>query len=493
MPKSYVFIPMPDGVRLAASLYLPETHRPWPAVLEAYPYRKDDLGVWEGDYLRLRDEGDYAVCRVDMRGTGTSEGIAAAEYLAIETDDMCEVIAWLAAQDWCTGAVGMYGTSYGGFATIHAGMRRPPALKAIVPIFATDDRYTDDIHFTGGIRKAMEFGYPLFMVPMNALPPVPALAGEGWRDLWLQRIDELEPWFGSIEQQNDGPFWRQGSLRPDYGLIEAPTMLVAGWADLYRTAMLRMAEHLTAPTRLLMGPWSHMSTSDAVPGPRIDLVPELIRWFDRHLRGVENGIDREPHASSSGARAGRSPTSTRCAARGGTSRSGRRSAVATPRCALDTAERPGGRRRDTLPVRGDVGATAHIRGTYYAPYGLALDQRPDEAYSLVYDWTLADETEVLGSPVLEATVRSSHPVAFLSAKLCEVLDDGTSVLVSRGVLNLTHRRRTRAGGAGAGRGVRGAGRARRHLVGVRGGRPPAPRDRRRRTGPTRGRRRTPRR
>ena len=296
MPKSYAFITMPDGVRLAASLYLPETAGPWPAILEAYPYRKDDLGVWEGDYLRLRDEGDYAVCRVDMRGTGTSEGIAAAEYLPIETDDMCEVIAWLAAQRWCTGAVGMYGTSYGGFATIHAGMRRPPALRAIVPIFATDDRYTDDIHFTGGIRKAIEFGYPLFMVPMNALPPVPALAGEGWREQWLQRIDEMEPWFGSIEQQTDGPFWRQGSLRPDYHLIEAPTMLVAGWADLYRTAMLRMAEHLTAPVRLLMGPWSHMSTSDAVPGPRIDLVPELIRWFDRHLRGVANGIDEEPHA-----------------------------------------------------------------------------------------------------------------------------------------------------------------------------------------------------
>ena len=374
-------------------------------------------------------------------------------------------------------------------------MRRPPALKAIVPIFATDDRYTDDIHFTGGIRKAMEFGYPLFMVPMNALPPVPALAGAGWRDLWLQRIDELEPWFGSIEQQTDGPFWRQGSLRPDYDLIEAPTMLVAGWADLYRTAMLRMAEHLTAPTRLLMGPWSHMSTSDAVPGPRIDLVPELIRWFDRHLRGVENGIDREPHAVF--IRRASRPEPDLDEVRG----TWRHEPAWPPErrretaLALDTAERPGGTgARDTLARAGRRRARPR---TSAAPTTRRTGSRstsgPTRRTRSSTTGRCRRRPRCSARPSSTATVRSSHPVAFLSAKLCEVLDDGTSVLVSRGVLNLTHRashtsprrsrraRRTRCRSSSTP--PRGCSR-----------RAPACALRSRgRTGPTRGRRRTPRR
>jgi putative CocE/NonD family hydrolase len=436
LPENNVFISMPDGVRLAATLYLPETTGPWPALLEAYPYRKDDLSVWPREYRRFRDEGDYAVCRLDVRGTGTSEGVAVGEYPPTEVEDLAEVIAWLAKQDWCTGSVGMYGSSYSGFNTIQTAMQQPPALKAIVPIYATDDRYTDDIHFGGGVRKAIEFGYPLFMVSMNALPPVPSLAGDDWRDRWIRRIDELVPWFGSIEEQNDGPFWRQGSLRPDYDRIAVPTMLVAGWTDVYRTAMLRTYEHLNVPKRLLMGPWCHMLPPDSIPGPRIDLVPEMIRWWDRWLRGVDNGVDREP------------PITVYI----------QRSATPEP----DLAEVPGewrfetewppARRRDlvleltsakgadqTLLVRGDVGTTAHIRGSYPPPYGLPLDQRPDEVHSLVFDWPVEEELEILGSPVLEARVRSTVPVVYLSAKLCEVLPDGTSMLVSRGLLNLAHR------------------------------------------------------
>jgi predicted acyl esterase len=127
--------------------------------------------------------------------------------------------------------------------------------RAIIPIFATDDRYTDDVHFGGGIRKAIEFGYPLFMVSENALPPVPSLAGDGWRKAWLDRIDEVVPWFDSIEEQNDGPFWRQGSLRPRYDLITVPTMIVAGWADVYGNAALRMIEHPDGPKVLVPYPY----------------------------------------------------------------------------------------------------------------------------------------------------------------------------------------------------------------------------------------------
>lgn len=444
MAGTNTFITMQDGVRLAVSLYLPRTSGPWPVLLEAYPYRKDDLAVWEDDYLRLRDEGDYAVCRLDVRGTGTSEGAAVAEYPPQEADDLCEVIAWLAAQEWSTGAVGMYGTSYAGFNTIHAAMAQPPALKAIVPIFATDDRYTDDIHFVGGVRKAIEFGYPLFMVPRNALPPTPSLAGPNWREQWLERIDRLEPWFGQIEEQNDGPFWRQGSLRPNYDRIRVPTMLVAGWSDVYRNAMVRMYEHLEVPKRLLLGPWAHMTTSDSIPGPHIDLVPELIRWYDRWLRDIPNGIDEEPPIAVF-VRHSTPPEPDLPAFRG----VWRSEPVWPPMRARElvlplgegvlAAGQRDGSDGPTLRVRGDVGVTAHIQGSYDPPYGLPIDQRPDHAYSLLYDWPVTADTEILGTPRLHVSLRSSVPVAFLSAKLCEVLEDGTTVLVSRGLVNLSHR------------------------------------------------------
>jgi predicted acyl esterase len=433
---------MSDGVRLAATLYLPETEPPWPVVLEALPYRKDDLSNDDGTYRRVRDEGNYAVCRVDLRGTGTSEGIAAGEYLAKEQDDLCEVIEWLARQESCSGSVGMFGTSYSGFNAIQTAMRRPPALKAIISIFATDDRYTDDIHFGGGIRKAVEFGYPLFMVSENALPPVPSLAGDGWREAWLHRIDEVVPWFDSIEQQKDGPFWRQGSLRPNYDLISVPTMIVAGWADVYRNSALRMIEHLQVPKRLLMGPWCHMWPTDSIPGPHIDFIPEMLRWWDRWLRGARNGVDEEPPIAMFIQRS-TTPQPDLAEMRGEW-----RFEPAWPPTRMRESSRSltdaeGGARRDgdeeTLVVRGDVGTTAHIRGSYEPPYGLPIDQRPDEAMSLPYEWPVQEELEILGNPRLEATVRSSRPVAFLSAKLSEVLPDGTSALVSRGILNLTHR------------------------------------------------------
>ena len=449
MMESNIFIEMTDGVRLAATLYLPETQGPWPALLEAYPYRKDDLSVWPEDYRRLRDEGDYAVCRLDVRGTGTSEGVALDEYPPGEADDLCEVLEWLAEQEWCTGAVGMFGTSYSGFNTIHTAMRQPPALKAIIPIYASDDRYTDDIHFGGGIRKAIEFGYPLFMMPMNALPPTPSLAGERWRELWMQRIEDLRPWSSAIAEQNDSPYWRQGSLRPNYDLIRVPTMVVAGWSDVYRNALLRVFQHIDVPKRLLMGPWCHMSPQDSIPGPRIDLVPEMIRWWDRWLRDEHNGVDEEPPLAIFVRRS--TPPAADLREYQGEWRFETewppsrvqwhdlplQSASLTGRTAVGTqASRPV---QETLAVRGDVGVTAHIRGSYDPPYGLPLDQRPDHVYSLVYDWPVKQEIEILGSPALRASVRSSKPVAFLSAKLCEVLPDGSVAMVSRGLLNLTHR------------------------------------------------------
>jgi hypothetical protein len=443
--STHTFITMADGVRLAATLFLPDGEGPWPAILEALPYRKDDLTAsYRTEYVRLSEAG-YVVCRVDVRGTGTSEGVAEDEYPEIEQRDMNEVIAWLASQDWCTGNVGMYGTSYSGFNSIQVAMTRPPALKAIIPIYATDDRYADDVHYFGGALKALDLvDYPTYMTGLNALPPVPSLYGDGWRAAWEQRVQDNEPWvIRWMEEQTFGPYWQHGSLRPDYGAIQAATMIVAGWADGYTNNSLRTMAALTCPRRLILGPWAHASTETSLPGPNVDLTPEMLRWWDRWLKGIDNGIDREP-AILLFARRSTKPQPDLTEVRGewryepgwpldrgmevlmpfG-------NAIAVGRSSSDP---------DELEVRGDVGWTAWISCAGHLPFGQPQDQRPDEAWSGVYEWPpLSEELEILGHPRVEVTVTSSAPVAFLSAKLCDVFPDGTSALVTRGLLNLAHR------------------------------------------------------
>jgi hypothetical protein len=434
---------MADGVRLSVSLFEPDGDGPWPAILEALPYRKDDdTASYRPEYERLAEHG-YLVCRADLRGTGSSEGVAEDEYPAVERTDMLTVIDWLATQEWSTGAVGMYGTSYSGFNAIQVAMERPPALKAIVPIFATDDRYADDVHFFGGALKQLDLvDYPTYMIAMNALPPVPGVYGEGWREEWERRVAANEPWMLTwIEHQRYDDYWKYGSLIEDYGSIEAATMIVAGWADGYTNNSLRTLQSLRCPRRVILGPWAHASTDTSIPGPNVNLVPEMLRWWDRWLKGVDNGIDREPEVMLFARR------STKIAPHERDVRGEWRFEPTWPaerlverRLALERANGPAGAGPDALVVRGDVGWTGWISCAGHDPWGQPDDQRPDEAFSLVYDWEpLDEELEILGHPVLDVTVTSSEPIAYLSAKLCDVFPDGYSALVTRGLLNLAHR------------------------------------------------------
>ncbi|MEX2421775.1 MAG: CocE/NonD family hydrolase [Actinomycetota bacterium] len=440
-----VFLPMRDGVRIAATVYRPDGVGPWPCLVEALPYRKDDLTAhYRPEYHRFADEFGYVVCRIDVRGTGSSEGIATGEYTADELEDIAEAIAWLAAQPWSNGNVGMYGTSWSGFNSLQVAMLRPPALKAICSIFASDDRYADDVHYFGGMLKQLDLvDYPLYMEAMNVLPPVPRIVGQGWRDAWERRVASYTPWLlDQLEHQTYDAFWKHGSLREDFGAITAPTMLVTGWADGYTNIALRGMAELECPRRLLAGPWSHADVETSRPGPNIDLVVEMARWWDRWLKGVDNGVDREPPIVVFVRR----PTPPawdlpiyrgewRFEAGWPIERGGERA------LSLETARsNRSGEGPDALDVRGDVGWTAWISCAGKPPWGQPLDQRPDEAFSLVYDWEpLQDEVEILGHPTVRARLASSAPVACLSAKLCDVHPDGTSQLVTRGLLNLTHR------------------------------------------------------
>jgi putative CocE/NonD family hydrolase len=426
-----------DGTRLAARLWLPDD-RPAPVVLEALPYRMDDLTAsYASEYERLCQEGGFAVCRLDVRGTGSSEGIAEDEYTAQEHADISDAIAWLAAQEWSSGRVGMYGTSWSGFNSLQVACLRPRALGAIVPIYASDDRYTDDVHYMGGALKAVDLvDWELYMAACNALPPVPAVFGDGWREEWIRRLEATEPWLLRwLEEQTDGPYWRHGSVRPDYERIACATLIVAGWADGYRNNTFRTFEALRCPKRLLIGPWSHMSAATSLPGPHIDLVPELIRWFSRWLRDEQNGVDVEPPVVVFARRSTR-PAPDLAEVRG----EWRAEETWPPARLHDAVFRPSGAGNDEIHVRGDVGRTAWISCAAKLPWGQPDDQRLDDSRSLTYDWEpLEAELDVMGHPRLSVTVEAATPVAYLSAKLCDVFPDGTSALVSRGILNLAHR------------------------------------------------------
>ena len=448
MQFSRLAIKVRDGIQLAADIYMPPTvSGPFPALLEALPYRKDDLTAssHSDDYLRLASEGGFVVCRLDVRGTGSSEGLATDEYPLVELDDLTDVINWLATQPWSNGRVGMFGYSYSGFNSLQVACTRPAALHAICAVYATDDRYTDDVHYMGGALRAIDLvDYCHYMTACNLLPPVPALFGDKWKSEWQMRLNEIQPWILTwLEQQHDGPYWRHGSLRPGYERIQCPTMIVAGWADGYRNNTFRTFEALQCEKSLLIGPWSHSAPAHSHPGPNIDLVPEMIAWFNRWLRVDNTDVATEPPIRVF-IRHSTKPDADLLMLNGKwrfeETWPPARSVTTMLRPTATHADHVGTSDIDVVDVRPDVGVAAWNSCAGGLPWGQPTDQREDDSWSLTYDWPIdSDHFEILGHALLKLKVASDQPVASLSVKICDVFPDGTSALVTRGFLNLTHR------------------------------------------------------
>lgn len=472
-----VVIAARDGVALSANLWLPlplpdepgEPGEPnptgaagarFPAILEMIPYGKDswrrNADVARGTYLAQRG---YVLCRLDVRGTGSSGGIASDEYTQAETLDGYDAVEWLAAQPWCTGAVGMWGISYGGFTSIQVARLRPPHLRAIVPIQATDDRYLTDVHYLGGCVTASELSqYAVSQVAMNAMPPDPAIRGETWRADWLARLEATPPWlFEWLRQQHDGPYWRSGSLAPDYDAIDAAILSVGGWMDAYVDAALRMQAGCRAPSRTIVGNWVHGLPASALPGPNIDELHEMVRFFDRWLKGIDNGVDGEPPIVwFEREYAEPEPFPTSLPGRWRAAAAYPHPAVASRNWILDGGSLPLiGRLRDEgeAPLEhGPAGVdryrhrpTIGTRGSLSwgaggPPNGLARDLRPDESLGPTFtSEPLREPLEILGVPEVVLRLTVSAPVATAVVRLSDVAPDGTSAQVSAGILNLTHR------------------------------------------------------
>ena len=282
-----VFITLEDGCRLAARIWLPEdaSERPVPAVLEYIPYRKRDATAPRDQTMHPKVAAHgYACVRVDIRGNGDSEGLMLDEYLPQELADGAEVIAWLAAQPWCSGSVGMIGISWGGFKALQIAALRPPALAAVITVCSTDDRYADDIHYRGGCLLADNLAWSATMMAYSSRPPDPLVVGDAWRALWLERLEHM-PFLAAnwLAHQHRDAFWRHGSVAEDLSAIEVPVLAVGGWADPYSNAVFRLVAGLEVPASGLVGPWGHKYPQLGVPGPAMDFTAEMVAWWDRWL------------------------------------------------------------------------------------------------------------------------------------------------------------------------------------------------------------------
>ncbi|MER5179705.1 CocE/NonD family hydrolase [Streptomyces sp. NPDC002896] len=459
-----VRIPLSDGTRLYARVWRPMTGEPVPALLEYLPHRLTD---WTAprDWQRhpwYAGHG-YASVRVDVRGHGNSEGMPGDAYSPAELGDGVEVIEWLAAQPWCSGRVGMFGISWGGCNALQIAALAPEPLKAVVTVCSSDDRYDNDVHYMGGSVLAVDMhARAAAMLASVARPPDPLYVGDAWRDMWLWRLEAVEPLIHTwLSHQTRDAYWRHGSVCEDYGAIRAAVLAVGGWHDPYRDTVLRLVENLRhlPDDRVggLIGPWSHQYPDRGLPpGPAIGFLQETLRWWDRHLKSIDTGAsgvsaeprlrswisDSHPPATVYEELPGRwvgdpswpSPNvgfvsygleDARAGASGG-------------------AGRPPGSVQAGAPVLVRSPMHTGLDAGRFRPSGndadLPPDQREEDGKSVCFDFAVEQETWVLGRPRVRLRLTSPTPRGQVIARLCDVAPDGASTLVTRGALNFSARR-----------------------------------------------------
>ena len=447
-----VWIPMSDGTNLAARLWMPSNavHTPVPAILEYIPYRKRDS-------IRSRDTqiytyfagNGYAGVRVDIRGSGDSEGVLEDEYLQRELDDGVTILQWLEQQPWCNGKVGIMGISWGGFNGLQLAAMRPPQLKAIITASSTDDRFADDVHHMGGCLLGDNLSWASTMFSYNSCPPDPEIVGEKWRDLWFERLRGsglwLEKW---LRHQRRDTYWKHGSICENYAAIECPVMAVSGWADGYSNAVFRLLAGLKCPCKGLVGPWSHKYPHLGIPGPPIGFLQEALRWWDMWLKDIDTGIMDEPVLRVWMQESVPPTTSYEC-------RPGRWVAEdcwPSPHIKEKVYSMAPAQLLEFPPTKGKKRECCRLQ----SPLGLGLfagkwcsyasapdlphDQRQEDGGARVYEsLPLEEPLEILGAPQVELELEGDKPVAMIAVRLSDVAQDDKVTRVTYGLLNLTHR------------------------------------------------------
>ncbi|MBN9070836.1 MAG: CocE/NonD family hydrolase [Rhizobiales bacterium] len=440
------FIPMRDGVLLAARIWLPADagSRPVPAIVEYIPYRKRDETVERDESLHpsVARHG-YACLRIDLRGSGDSEGVLADEYTSQEHEDCLEILAWLGRQAWCDGNVGMIGISWGGFNALQMAATAPDCLKAVIAVAATHNRFTDDIHFMGGALLTNNLTWSQKLMADVGRPPDPLMVGDRWRQMWLDRLNRerlfIEPW---LEHQRYDEFWRHGSVCEDYASIRCAVLAVAGWGDSYSNFVPQLLSHLECPNKAIVGPWAHHYPHLGRPGPAIDFVQECVRWWDHWLKGIETDLAAEPTWRvylQRGVPA--SPSHTY--------REGRWIGIdrwppanqQTTDFHLDDGRlnvQPGAQKSISLSSPQTLGAMSGE----WCPYAIddqPADQTADDRMAVCFDTeALVEPLEILGAAVATLSVAGRPTGGIVVVRLEDVSPEGPSTRVSYGVFNLAN-------------------------------------------------------
>lgn len=446
-----VGITMPDGCRLSARIWMPHNAdaHPVPAILEHLPYRKRDGTIHRDElthpYFAARG---YACIRVDMRGNGESQGLMADEYTEQELQDACNVIAWAIEQPWCSGSVGMMGISWGGFNSLQVAALQPPGLKAIISVCSTVDRFADDIHYKGGCLLTENIGWTANMLSYSSRPPDPLLVGDQWKSMWEERLQNM-PFLAStwMRHQKRDEYWMHGSVCEDYSAIKAAVLTVGGWHDGYRNTINHLVENLSSPVKGIVGPWIHKYPHYAAPAPAIGFLQESLRWWDHWLKDKDSGVQDEPdyrvwlmdsvkpkrwHDKRPGTWIGE-PT------------------LPSPNIKHSIMHFRGNNELAVLGMENgdceltisstqDCGSTS---GEYFPfAYGPELpdNQLADDKLSTCIDSAaLKTSIDIVGSPALQLSLACDRPMGLIIVRLCDLRPDGTSALITSGMLNLMHR------------------------------------------------------
>lgn len=443
------WIGLPDGRRLAARIWLPKdaSKHPVPAILEYLPYRKRDGTAPrdESTYPPFAEAG-YAGVRVDISGTGESDGDYDDEYTPRELADACDVIEWISRQSWCSGNLGMMGISWGGFNSLQVAAMKPPALKAIIAIGTTVDRYNDDIHYKNGCLLYSNFSWSSTMLCYASRPPDPALVGDSWKKTWLHRLTTqpfpLENW---LQHQHKDDYWKHGSISEDYAAVETPTLIISGWGDGYVNAPPAAAVNFSTTTKAINGPWIHQYPHFAWPKPRMDFIGEAIRWWDCWLKNIDNKAHKLPayrayisedvspllrHETEQGRWVAETKMPSEDIRK-------RQYFLGPYRQLLDI---PGATREKSLRSPLDCGTASGEIFTLKPEGELPADQRLDDACSLVFDSAkLHRPVEILGRPKLRFKIAIDKPAGNIIVRLNDIHSGGVVNRVSWGVLNLAHR------------------------------------------------------
>ncbi len=481
------YVAMPDGCRLAVDVILPngDAGKRWPTVLILTPYiRRFQLAPGVNDVepspnsYRYRDmfvPRGYALVVVDARGTGASFGTRDSFRSPREREDYRTIADWIVAQPWSDGAIGATGISYLGAACDFLASTGHKAVKAIAPLFAVWDTWTDNYYPGGMLIKRLALVYDELMLALDhdrrdlrskfSYFANPALLGpmpvDADRDGSLAREAmkghlanfRMPDFITEFKCRDDAlpydPGFTSASFSPYNYLDEIPkdvaVYAISGWMDGAGYANGALSRFLTLPNkhkRVLLGPWDHGARVNASPWrarqePEFPVLGEVLRFFDQHLAGRPTGLDQEDpihyfavHAEEwRGAKSWPPVTGSQ---RFYTA-PGRQLAAAQPND--DTSDN----------TRADFTAGSGTQTRYERIAGI-------EATSYYADWSerepkllgfttppLESPLEIAGHPVVSLWLSASEPDAAVFVYLSEIEPDGVSRYVTEGVLRAIHR------------------------------------------------------